>query len=527
VACVLNETTSLVSDSDMHVAHLALQLCASLVHVVPSLAVPHIKGASMPRVLALLQSPVLQGYALRSLLAFLGELVRQDVSELDFDVILSQLMSIAEANMSKHALSALSQAIGICCTRVKDVSKRDGVVSISVCQLRSDVSLQQRILALYCLGEIGRQNDLSLHSSLLDEVTASFASETDEVKAAAAFALGNITAGNLPKFVPHMLSKLHENDAYLMLYALKELIRSGQQQLSLYAQDMVPSLISFAEHEEDGVRNVVSECLGRLAAVSSGLAEVVIPHMIGLLSHLNSHVRATVVQSLRFAVGEVGNSPLPSSLAASLMKFLQAMSDADVEVRRAALLALKSIAHNKPDSIREVLADLLPLLYEQTRKRADLVHQVDLGPFKHTIDDGLELRKAAFECMDTLLAHCADKIDITEFVAHLVDGLKDDHDIKVLCHMMIVKLADSPNSGLILAASLDLFVDPLRATICATLKESAVKHQVERHEDLVRSGMRAARALEKMARAEISVKFDEFVRSTLKKHPFYDTVGDE
>lgn len=58
-------------------------------------------------------------------------------------------------------------------------------------------------------------------------------------------------------------------------------------------------------------------------------------------------------------------------------------------------------------------------------------YQVDLGPFKHTVDDGLELRKAAFECMDTLLAHCADRLDVTEFVVHLVDGLKDDHDIKV------------------------------------------------------------------------------------------------
>ena len=71
------------------------------------------------------------------------------------------------------------------------------------------------------------------------------------------------------------------------------------------------------------------------------------------------------------------------------------------------------------------------MLFAETRKKAELIHQVDLGPFKHTVDDGLELRKAAFECMDTLLDHCADRLELPAFIACLADGLRDDHDIKV------------------------------------------------------------------------------------------------
>jgi hypothetical protein len=57
--------------------------------------------------------------------------------------------------------------------------------------------------------------------------------------------------------------------------------------------------------------------------------------------------------------------------------------------------------------------------------------KVEMGPFKHEVDDGLDLRKAAFECMYTLLDTCVDRLDIFEFLTHVQDGLKDHYDIKV------------------------------------------------------------------------------------------------
>ena len=49
-------------------------------------------------------------------------------------------------------------------------------------------------------------------------------------------------------------------------------------------------------------------------------------------------------------------------------------------MRHGALLALRCVAHNKPTGVRDALPELLPLLYEQTKKRPELVHQVELGP---------------------------------------------------------------------------------------------------------------------------------------------------
>lgn len=59
--------------------------------------------------------------------------------------------------------------------------------------------------------------------------------------------------------------------------------------------------------------------------------------------------------------------------------------------------------------------------------------QVEMGPFKHTVDDGLDVRKAAFECMYSLLESCLGQLDICEFLNHVEDGLKDHYDIRVRC----------------------------------------------------------------------------------------------
>jgi cullin-associated NEDD8-dissociated protein 1 len=43
-------------------------------------------------------------------------------------------------------------------------------------------------------------------------------------------------------------------------------------------------------------------------------------------------------------------------------------------------------AHNKPMLIRDLLKELLPKLYNETRVRQDLIREVEMGPFKHTVD---------------------------------------------------------------------------------------------------------------------------------------------
>lgn len=64
-----------------------------------------------------------------------------------------------------------------------------------------------------------------------------------------------------------------------------------------------------------------------------------------------------------------------------------------------------------------------------------------MGPFKHTVDDGLDIRKAAFECMYTLLEQGLDRVDVMQFLDHVQVGLCDHYDIKMLTYLMTARLA--------------------------------------------------------------------------------------
>lgn len=139
--------------------------------------------------------------------------------------------------------------------------------------------------------------------------------------------------------------------------------------------------------------------------------------------------------------------------------FLNTLQDPDLNVRRASLVLFNSVVHNKLFLLDDLLNSTVPLIYNETKVNVSiftpkkskfsffnifketLIQEVQMGPFKHTVDEGLDLRKAAFECMYTLLNKCIDVIDVYQFLNHVEAGLKDHYDIKVLTYLIVERLA--------------------------------------------------------------------------------------
>jgi cullin-associated NEDD8-dissociated protein 1 len=102
-----------------------------------------------------------------------------------------------------------------------------------------------------------------------------------------------------------------------------------------------------------------------------------------------------IIQAIRYTLpdsDEAFDAVLNSTLIDMLIVMLR---DPELENRRLALTTLNSAAHNKPDLIIPNLSQLLPLVMSESVVKPELIREVMMGPFKHKLDDGLEVRKAS------------------------------------------------------------------------------------------------------------------------------------
>lgn len=69
------------------------------------------------------------------------------------------------------------------------------------------------------------------------------------------------------------------------------------------------------------------------------------------------------------------------------------LNDTDLSNHRLALTTVNSAIHNKTNLIVPHLNKILPAVINDTRVNPALVREVQMGPFRHKVDDGLEVRK--------------------------------------------------------------------------------------------------------------------------------------
>ncbi|KEP62733.1 UNVERIFIED_CONTAM: HEAT repeat-containing protein [Hammondia hammondi] len=223
-----------------------------------------------------------------------------------------------------------------------------------------------------------------------------------------------------------------------------------------HIHQMLPLFVQLSACAEESDRCVLSECLGQLCLLDP---PAVIPTVLLLFQTQSADARRTALGCVRSLWGS------PSLLdekerEAIKRSFLACQSDPDLAVRRDLMAALQVLVGlpcpggvARWFSTRE-LRRVVEALALEIEVKPELIRQVDLGPFRHTVDDGLPLRKSAYSLLRALLQAssplCLEEVVPREhLVAFAVNGLTDTNDdVQVLAAGVVSQLASSVSTSL-------------------------------------------------------------------------------
>ncbi|KXJ17178.1 Cullin-associated NEDD8-dissociated protein 1 [Exaiptasia diaphana] len=230
IANVLNEVPPLINESDLHISQLTLSLLTATAKVHTN-SMAKASSTTLPAVMELVKSPLLQGGALNAMLTLLMELVNSGIQGMAFSNLFEMLVSPIYAphgsGHSLHKQAYYSIAKCVAALTVSCAKDGEGVVNRFVKDIQSSrVPDAVRLFSLLSLGEIGKHVDLSSHGDLANAILNCFSSPSEEIKSAASFALGKIAAGNLQLYLPFLLKEIEASPKkqYLLLHSLKEVI---------------------------------------------------------------------------------------------------------------------------------------------------------------------------------------------------------------------------------------------------------------------------------------------------------------
>ncbi|GES60245.1 cullin binding protein CanA [Aspergillus terreus] len=359
-------------------------------------------------------------------------------------------------------------------------------------ELETAQDAQRKCLALAILGEIGLR--MGSRCSLTPALFIShFNSKSDKVRLSAAVALGNAAAGNVKAYLPTILGGLEKSNpqSYLLLHSVKELLQHPE----IVRPDVAPSALKLWQallvvSEEEDNRAVGAECVGRLALIDP---VAYIPHFQECLSSPDPSIRGVVISAFRYTLSDsrdTYNDVLRPMIVPLLVNML---SDRDLGNHRLALTTLNSAIHNKMDIILPHLSELLPAVFGDTKIKPELIREVQMGPFKHRVDDGLELRKSAYETLYASLDTTFSLSHVSEFFDRILAGIDDEQDIRTICNLMTSKL-------IILAPEetqryLDALSERYSAVLSFKPKDNAVKQDLEKAQEASMGVLKISREL--------------------------------
>ncbi|USP82059.1 hypothetical protein yc1106_09333 [Curvularia clavata] len=454
-----------------------------------------------------------------SLTTALCQVAQGSISGMPLDALLKLVRTIGEQRVGKELMQALLQQVGVS-GHAEVVGKAIGNLLVYggdsvgvkleqfVTELETAPDDKRRCLALVVLGESALR--LGSQSSIDPKLFIKyFSAKSENVPLAAAVALGRAGAGSVGKYLPVILSNMGQPSApqYLFLHAIKEILQHDDTESEIipYASTLWQNLVVASQLEDN--KAIGAECIGRLTIIDP---KTYLPQLQAFLDDRKAGVRAMVISALRYTFTDTDEAYDEYLKPIVVPMLVQMLNEPDLENRRLALMTFNSAMHNKPDIILPALDQLLPLAMKETVVKPELIREVQMGPFKHKVDDGLEIRKSAYETLYALLEKAFARLsplEISDFFDRIVAGVTDEHDIRILCNLMLTKLmVIAPDQ---VHSRLEQLAENFRTVLSVKPKENAVKQEIEKINEGAKGVLKISLQINKQMGTEAGTGHDD------------------
>lgn len=449
----------------------------------------------------------------------LCQVAQGSISGTPLDALLKLVRIIGEQRAGQVLMQALLQQVGVS-GHPEVVGKVIGnllvyggdSVGVKLEQFITELETAQddkrKCLALVVLGESALR--LGAQSTVDPKLFIKyFSTKSENVPLAAAVALGRAGAGSVSKYLPVILSTMGQPSSpqYLFLHSIKEILQHDDTESEIipYASTLWQNLVVASQLEDN--KAIGAECIGRLTIIDP---KTHLPQLQAFLNDRKGSLRAMVISALRYTFTDTDEAYDEYLKPIVVPMLVQMLNEPDLENRRLALMTFNSAMHNKPDIILPALDQLLPLAMKETVIKPELIREVQMGPFKLKVDDGLEIRKSAYETLYALLEKAFARlspIEVSDFFDRIVAGITDEHDIRILCNLMLTKLmVIAPDQ---VRSRLDSLAENFRIVLAVKPKENAVKQEIEKIHEGAKGVLKVSIQINKQMGTEAGVGQDD------------------
>ncbi|EAL48820.1 transcription enhancer protein, putative [Entamoeba histolytica HM-1:IMSS-B] len=391
-------------------------------------------------------------------------------------------------------------------TILKEVKASVKILKANVSQ---SVEFFNTIVLLYAIGQMAINGEVE-KESLQDILVDLLEVDSDPVRQAASMALGS-----LPGVIPFLFEKLQKKKSFFLMSAMKEAVKYTDQS---EVENIIQQLILLGS--DDKILLPLSDCFGKLISIDA--ATYVPRYYVPALKDKNGN--AALIGSIKKTCMNNCDVQLFVPLIPLVVSRL---GDKTPAIKCALFAVISYLLNHAQKEIYPYLNSILENVIAQTAVDQTYILVAKFGNCKHISDNGLDARKAVYDCLNVLIDNFLNDLDYKKIATTVLNGIvnDNDHDIKLLCFNLLTKMVILNPDPMV--ENIEDFVPEMRKLISSSLDEKNKDVDPPKQQELSKAVCRFIAKISAHPLANVSVQFEKLfndIMNSLKMGPIFKSM---